>query len=422
MTLIPISKGWKIAGTECLIRKRPDSKNLEVCIWFKDFKKYKVFSSKTTDISIAENFAQQKMWELKYMEKQGIAIFSDKFTDILNEWLSTYKTGIETGHKTLHMYCLYESIVRVHMMKYFKNVSIGSMNKAHIDGYVQYLINGTVKSESTMKTHKAVIALVFKYAIEKGYYKKSAPEFNAPSAKTQKTQNRGAFRSDEMVEIVSNLDRFIESSQNEIRLYNSRILKIIIHFMNGTGCRTNDLQLVKWSDFSIKYNDKKKNLTPIGNEGNGAIAYLEQFMKDTGKNPLTWAQASLYVFLKGKSIERTIPLDDELIPFIIEWHKHSKHTNPTDLVFAGFNGKFNAAYSAWFKDYLTFINVPDKSDDGDRSPYSLRHTFITTKLFDGIDAVVIAKQCGTSLQHIDQTYSHFLPEDIKEKLFGNNVK
>jgi len=53
--------------------------------------------------------------------------------------------------------------------------------------------------------------------------------------------------------------------------------------------------------------------------------------------------------------------------------------------------------------------------------YSLRHTYITMKLLEGVPAAVIAKQCGTSSAMIEQHYSHITSLMYTKELVGNEA-
>ncbi|GAA6167831.1 hypothetical protein [Sessilibacter corallicola] len=59
-----------------------------------------------------------------------------------------------------------------------------------------------------------------------------------------------------------------------------------------------------------------------------------------------------------------------------------------------------------------------ESPRGKRTLYSLRHTYVTLQLMKKILAQVIATQCGTSIQILEQHYSHVMPEMFTAELTG----
>ena len=47
-----------------------------------------------------------------------------------------------------------------------------------------------------------------------------------------------------------------------------------------------------------------------------------------------------------------------------------------------------------------------------RSPYALRHTYATWSIAAGVGLFELARHMGTSLQQIDKTYGHLLPDSL----------
>jgi len=61
-----------------------------------------------------------------------------------------------------------------------------------------------------------------------------------------------------------------------------------------------------------------------------------------------------------------------------------------------------------------------KGPDGqNRTAYSLRHTYITDRLVNGVAPIDIARNCGTSIVQIQRHYDHVLPEDRIAELTQN---
>jgi integrase len=49
----------------------------------------------------------------------------------------------------------------------------------------------------------------------------------------------------------------------------------------------------------------------------------------------------------------------------------------------------------------------------DRTPYALRHTFASFAISAGIPTFEIARMMGTSIEQIEKTYGHLLPDAIE---------
>ena len=48
-----------------------------------------------------------------------------------------------------------------------------------------------------------------------------------------------------------------------------------------------------------------------------------------------------------------------------------------------------------------------------RSPYALRHTFASFSIAAGVSLFQLARFMGTSVEQIDRTYGHLLPDTLK---------
>ena len=56
-----------------------------------------------------------------------------------------------------------------------------------------------------------------------------------------------------------------------------------------------------------------------------------------------------------------------------------------------------------------------------RTLYSLRHTYATFQVLNGIDLHVLARQMGTSIAMLEKHYSHLIPA-MKAKLLAGKYK
>lgn len=88
-----------------------------------------------------------------------------------------------------------------------------------------------------------------------------------------------------------------------------------------------------------------------------------------------------------------------------------------EKVFLLANGKDPKSLSRKFSDILAKLNLK-KSPYGERTLYSLRHSYITWNLKTKADIASLAKQCGTSIEMIDRTYSHLLPTMFRQEFSG----
>ena len=418
--LKPIKGGFKIEGKGILIRKRPGTKNWEVCIWVGDEKRYKIISSGTDNQNEAIAFALKKQGLMEYQKELGIEIFPISFKKIAGEWLEQFRKREKNGNESGNMLRVYEAALRLHLIPFFGDVSINKIKREQVEPYITYMIDNDMASESSFGNHNAAFKGVLKYAMERGIYKHVViPDIERPKYREIDKETRARFTDWEIDRITENLDRYLELETSPAMSYNRKILAAIIHFMLATGCRPHDLGLVKWSDCELRKNEETVHKFRDKHEIVGVLSKLSYYQFESAQSEAKNKKDDifLHIYLRGKNRKRWVPIDPEYIPHFMWWLKTAKFTSPDDLIFAGNNGKYSLASSVWLKRYLEFLEIPSKTDDGVRVPYSFRHTFITRKLVEGAEPLGVAKQCGTSIWHIENTYSHMLPQELYRKIF-----
>ncbi|MEI6558968.1 MAG: hypothetical protein WCO00_11225 [Rhodospirillaceae bacterium] len=413
------AKGIKIVGTNIMLRKRQGSRFWEACIYFPNVRRYKTSSTRTEDIDQAIVVAFEKASELKFMEKHGHEIFKKCFGKVAVDWLTHFEKRVKEGYEKESMLFVYRSAIKVHIAKWFDNVSLGEMTNHTLEEYGKYLIEHNITSAVTFDHHNFAIANILRWAREKGWYKKpEIPKIAKPENKMKQGETRSRFTNHEIVILLENFDNYIDIVKNRINpnkppaaLYNAKLLKAYVWFMLATGCRTNDIRLVKWKNIELRF---KEGNTSFGTNPFDHIAQLAK----TGDISEFIDASFLNVWLTGKKHERWTQVSQKATMVMTWWWTESLHRDDDDLVFGGYNGKFNDNYSKWLKEYLDFLDIPSTTKDGDRTPYSFRHTFITKKLVEGANPIFIAKSCGTSVEHIQETYCHMLPTELFDKIFN----
>lgn len=418
--LKPTSKGYKIIGTNITIRKRPGIKNWEISIYYRDRQKSKVLSSGTDDLDAALVFAFQKEAEFNLMNKTGVEIFPSNFEKVALQWVDYIKDRCDHGHVSVHMLKVQESVVRVHLIPFFKENAISAIHKVSLQNYVDYMVANKLTARTTFGMHDIALTRILKFAKERGlYHHHEIPRIEIPKYEVKERKCRGVFNEREISAILNSFDAYIEKMTDDVRTYNARTLKALILFMNATGCRTNDIKILRWGDFRYGFDNadmKAEKITIQPTPADVPISILKALKEGLWKD--TYLEACLKGKpLKGKPAERWVPCGRSYLETHLEWKKHAAHKKPTDLVFSGENGKFNQNYTNWFKDYLRYLRIPDVANGADRTPYSIRHTFITRKLIEGANVFDLAIQCGNSVKEIQKTYCHLLPEDLFIKIF-----
>ena len=77
------------------------------------------------------------------------------------------------------------------------------------------------------------------------------------------------------------------------------------------------------------------------------------------------------------------------------------------------NGKPIQSYKGSFNSLLDKVNLSFDDEGKRRSPYSLRHTYITMRLMEGVNVYELSSNVGTSVEMIENYYGHLLNRDPK---------
>ncbi|MDQ3867023.1 MAG: tyrosine-type recombinase/integrase, partial [Actinomycetota bacterium] len=81
----------------------------------------------------------------------------------------------------------------------------------------------------------------------------------------------------------------------------------------------------------------------------------------------------------------------------------------TRLIFPGARGGYLSLHQ-WRRDEWT--PAVKAAGLAHRSPYALRHTFATFAIAAGIGLFELSRLMGTSVEQIDRTYGHLLPDSL----------
>ena len=155
----------------------------------------------------------------------------------------------------------------------------------------------------------------------------------------------------------------------------------------------------------------------------------------TELNPMRWQhlqwhwigkQRYLKIWLSGKTGPRYLIAKNKIIESLerlIHWHKlpyadldNAISAKKDRLIFTFPNGvqpyNFNPQFESLLKECGLLKDVAGRN----RSLYSLRHTYATFALAEGIDIHTLARQMGTSTLMIERHYSKLTPMMAAEKL------
>ncbi len=333
---------------------------------------YVTKSTKTTNKSDAEKFAKDLYYDLEGKLSRGEPIKSYPFSKVFNDW--THHRRLEgQGKKYL------EGDIRAaenYILKFFENYSIRKIDYDLITSFFKFRKETGKKTPSleTLKMDARRLKSILLYAYQRGFIQK-IPE--VPSFKGKKNP-----RPDFTLPEWRKLYKFMRTHVNEVKsnpvLYRDRYyLQQYILILGNSGIRTGEARRLKWQDIGTTKTIDGDNRTVLRVDGKtgsrevvcnkGAEDYLKRLYdyreKERGDKP----PLSEYIF-----------------------------THPDGKPIKSFKKSFGTLLE---KSGLTYNGKGEK-----RVPYSLRHTYATMRLQEGVSIFQLSANMGTSVEMIETYY------------------
>ena len=374
-------------------------------VWLARFKIAGKWISRTTkqrDKAKAITGAIKVKAECDIKHEHGIAIQTKAFSDVAKLAMQRMDESLP-GTKGKGSFADYKLFLGKYHIPFFERTHITSIDRAKLIEFDAWRVkkSGKPLTQSTLKSHNAAMQRVFDEAvIRKWMVPGQVPDLSAASGTPG--ARRDYFTADEVTKITKAFDGWIDEGRTPHTRSIRELLYFYFLFAVYTGLRPGtEMDNLLWSDIQI--NDKhefphvvitvRKGKTTLHTGSRRVVGYagLMDMILDMHASSLD-----------GEDTEDGVP--DDFDP----------------LVFRLPNGETTDQLGRNFTTLLKRLKL-EKGPGGKRTLYSLRHTYITMKLLEGVPAAVIAKQCGTSTAMIELHYSHVTPLMYTKELIGNEA-
>ena len=84
---------------------------------------------------------------------------------------------------------------------------------------------------------------------------------------------------------------------------------------------------------------------------------------------------------------------------------------PSESVLVNPNGKPIQSYKGSFNSLMDEVGLSFDDEGKRRTPYSIRHTYITMRLMEGVNIYQLSSNVGTSVEMIENYYGHLRNRD-----------
>lgn len=329
---------------------------------------YLIRTTKTADLEEAKRFALN-LYESTYMHvAAGGQVKRTTFQQVFDEWSKTARA---------------EAVARIkqYALGHFGKLLIDELKEKHIAEYYEKRLSGEYMQRkksgiTTIMRERVFLRQVLTYARSRGYIL-TVPDTN-PARIKSKVVRRPTWNAEEWKQLYTAARSWVKEAEGMPWWRDRFILQNYLLFMGSSGLRVGEARVLKWKDIRTT--------------------------KD-GHTILT---------VKGKTGSREVVIQKGADRYLKRINSINKAGH--ELVFCHEDGKKIGTLNNSLKALMKYAGVPIVKDGMARTCYSMRHFYITTRLQNGVDVFLLAKNAGTSVQMITQFYSHIIHTELADRL------
>lgn len=390
---LSIPQTIKFHGGKITLFKRPDSHQWQ-CRFKLPTGQWHQASTGKLNIDEAKSQAAIIFETAKININQGLSLGTRTFAqiarDVVNEMERT-----KAARKWKKTYNDYEIVLRKYLVPFFGSIEVSAINSKHIADFEAWRLT-QMPSEpkgSTLRNHASAYNRVIKTARQQGYIHDNKP-VPILSAVGEKGSPRPAFNKEEIEYLLDFMPEWEKGGFMPIFSDFRKLCRCYVEFLLYTGIRQGTESLpLRWLHFQWHWIGDKRYLR-IWVSGKTGPRYLiaRPAVIDT-LNRLIQIQKLPYQNL------------DEVIAARLD-----------KPIFVTHDGHKPRSFESVFRNLMNSSGLRKDVAGKFRSLYSLRHTYATFALTEGIDIHTLAKQMGTSIAMIERHYSKITPMLSAEKL------
>ncbi len=346
---------------------------------------YDLERAKTQAVILYETF--------KTKIKMGTPLRVKTFGDVARLVLKDIRTS-KQQNKFKKTYRDYVFVIQKYLLPFFGRKNIAELTAEDITEFEAWRESqmGKVPKASTEQNHSSAYNRIMNFARSMAYIPSDKP---IPPMKITgpKGQARPAFTQQEIYYLLDYMQIW-EEADDVFYPENRKLCRCYVEFLINTGVRHGTEALpVRWKHLQWHYIKDKKYLK-VWVSGKTGPRFL--IAKHTFIETLT----RLYKW-QGLKYET---LDDLM------------NARLDKLVFVTPDGYQPRDFRTLFVSLMKGSNLLKNEADQTRTLYSLRHTYATIALSEGVDIHTLARQMGTSITMLEKHYSKLTPMLSAEKL------
>ena len=343
--------------------------------------RYITKSSKSSDDFEARRFAEDLYYQLEGRAYRGEAIKSPTFNQVFEEWKASLAVDRTIGASKY----VVSSFRRMELwaVPHLGPQLIAAIDDKSLVEYMNWRISQPKKPPaiSTLRNERTVLVQIFQFAKARGY-RADAAAIRLPSFR----QNaRPDFPEAEWKILRHYLSKHVPQATDKRRRRERFYLQQYILILANSGIRVGEARTLRWRDIS----ETKTS------EGDARVIFTVQ----------------------GKTGERDVVCNKEVSGYVERLREfrmgEAGSINPDEPIFCHPDGRPVGSYKKGFEQVLDKAGILYGPDGKPRVPYSLRHTYATMRLAEGVGVYHLATNMGTSVKMIEEFYGKKRVRDPK---------
>ena len=333
--------------------------------------------------------------EARFRQRLGLAHRAQSFAQIASEVLQDLRRLIDaySGKTAYHSYV---SCIERYFLPYFKEHQLEQITASELREFELWRDRQMARRPraSTLQNFASAWNRIVATAVEQGYISERVPVPRL-SVKGLKSQPRPAFSSEEVQQLLT----FMEGWQHQGRLPVERemrpLLRDYVEMLLYTGMRHGTEAMgIRWQD--LQWHTA------------GGVRYLRIMV--SGKTGPRWLIA------KHRAVEVVKRLHSRRTGLAQMSFETTLQQRVKDKLFAFSDGYQPPSLNGTFRRLMRDSGLLKSPEGQNRTLYSLRHTYATLALLEGMDIHTLARQMGNSAAMIERHYSKLTATLAAERL------